>query len=237
MAVNLLIRLPSVSPEVTIGKDWFIERDKLLSEAGTLESISDEDSFKRGADLLSGVTRTSNKLEKMRRAFSRPFNEALKTIKKASDSARAPLENAKGELKAKLSSYADEQFRKYEAVQSEILEERKECAEKQEYFRELARNEFGETETELFNPSFVDYDPGTAKPCAENVAVKANISFEIANASEVPREFLSVDEKKIRLWLNLHRDEIRRKLKTSPECSSSFIPGVSVKLETDVVSR
>ncbi|OGV48655.1 MAG: hypothetical protein A2017_04405 [Lentisphaerae bacterium GWF2_44_16] len=237
MATNLLIRLPSVSQEVTIGRDWFVERDKLLAEAGTLKTISDEDSFKRGAGLLSGITKTSNKLEKMRRDFSRPFNDALKTIKKASDSARAPLESVKKELKSRLSFYADEQFHKYEAAQSEFMREQKECSEKQEYFKELARDEFGDSDTELFNPSFVEYDPGSVRPGAENVAIKSTLSFEIASPGEVPREFLSVDEKKIRLWLNLHRDEIKQKLKDSPECALSVIPGVKIKLETDVVSR
>ena len=237
MAANLLIRLPSVSPEVTIGKDWFIERDELLAEAGTLEHISDENSFKKGAGLLSGITKTSNKLEKMRRDFSKPLNEALKTIKKASDSARAPLESAKKELKSKLSTYADEQFHRYESEQAELQDRKKECAEKEEYFKELAKDEFGDSDTELFNPSFVEYETGAVRPGAENVAIKSTLSFEVACPAEVPREFLSVDEKKIRLWLNLHSNEIKQKLKESPEYSLSLIPGIRLKLETDIVSR
>lgn len=237
MANNLMIRLPELKSEVQISKDWFEERDVLISEASMISAVDNSEDFNLGALILNKITKTSNNLEKMRKALAKPFNDSLRLIKTASDKARQPLEEAKSELKSKLADYANRQALQYDTEEKILEEMKKENSQKEKFLTELATKEFGCTDTELFNTIEPDIENTVEKAKASTVAVKTKISFEISDEDKIPREFLSPDETKIRAWINLNRHIIIENIKQDEGYAADTIPGLKLKMETDITAR
>jgi hypothetical protein len=237
MANNLMVRFPELKSEVQISKEWFEERDILINEASTISSVNDSDAFNLGALLLNKITKTSNNLEKMRKALSKPFNDSLKLIKNAADKARLPLEETKSELKSKLADYANRQALQYEREEKLIGSLYEENSRKEKSLAELAEKEFGCTDTELFNTLEPELENTVEKAKASTVAVKTRIGFEITDENKILREFLSPDETKIRAWINLNKHVIIENMKHNSAYAVSTIPGVKLNLETDVTAR
>lgn len=237
MSNNLMIRLPELKSEVRISKEWFAERDLLIGEASVISTISNSEDFSLGALLLNKITKASNSLEKMRRTLSKPFNDSLKLIKAASDRARSPLEEVKLELKSKLADYANRQAEQYEKEEKLLETLKEESLQQEKFLTGLAEKEFGCADTELFNSIEMELENTVEKAKASTVAVKSRISFEIIDEYKVPREFLSVDESKIRTWICMNKVLISQNLKNDSSYSEDAISGLKLKIETDITAR
>ena len=85
---DLVVPLPAVVSQVSISGAWIAERDELISSSETIKAIDDQDVFQQAGDVLKKITKTSNKLETMRKDIAEPFRNAAELIKKAADKAR-----------------------------------------------------------------------------------------------------------------------------------------------------
>jgi hypothetical protein len=236
MNTNLIVKLPPLIRELAIRRSWFEERDGLLAKASSFNRISSRESFETAGATLSAISRSIEIVDAMRMKLAAPFLQAAKTIKAAADSAKAPLEEARATLRAKLSVYADKERGRKETARLRALAVRESAVEEYGRVQLLSVERFG-SQTTLFNPPLPPEPPKRPAPFpkAESVAVRANLRFEIADESQVPREFLSPDKSKIREWLNLNREDLRERLRENP--SASPLPGIVFKLETEVVPR
>jgi uncharacterized membrane-anchored protein YhcB (DUF1043 family) len=111
---DLVLKLPDVAPEVSISGVWIAERDELIKSSSTIATVTEKTDFEKAGDYLKKITKTSNKLETMRKEISEPFRNAAEMIKKAADKARESLETEKARLQRLMNAYAAEQARKAE---------------------------------------------------------------------------------------------------------------------------
>jgi len=88
MSKEIIIKLPELKQSVSINKEWIEQRDKLVKQANDISKITNKQTMENGGLVLKQITKNSNSLEKMRKDFSKPFRDAQKIIKKASDTAR-----------------------------------------------------------------------------------------------------------------------------------------------------
>ncbi|OGV51293.1 MAG: hypothetical protein A2X49_03775 [Lentisphaerae bacterium GWF2_52_8] len=235
MSTNLLVKLPATKPEALIGKDWFETRDQLIGDAKKHHEIRNRNEFETAAGILQRMTKLSLRLEKLRKEVSRPFQEATKLIKRAADNAAAPLEEAREGLREILNSFAGAQKLREREEEEKFRRNCEKLLCEHSRLQSLAVSELG-AELELFSPELPSA-PCPGIPMADSVAVKEVLGFELINESLLPREFFSVDERKIRAWISQRRDELRDQLEKDPSFASKAIPGLLLKLETEVVSR
>ncbi len=202
-----VIKLPEMPPQVSINAEWLQARDELLITSREITRINGQGTFECAEILLKKITGTSNKLEKLRKELVKPLQDAQKIVKKAADTARDPLEQEKIRLKKLMTAFLDEveeQRRKEEEARLAAQ------AESESPFAEFLEPEPSETDTPEVDRNFS--------------SVTKVWTFEITNPAQVPREFCSPDEKKI-------REHVKTYGKTAK------IPGVTIKQETNIQSR
>lgn len=210
-----IIKLPSLPTEVSIKSDWLNTRDKLVTKTQAIASVDNQDAFEDAEILLKKLTSTSNELEKQRKAMAKPFREADKTIKKTADTARNVLESEKARLKKIMADYMTEVEAKRQAeIQRQIEEEEKKRAE-------LANSPFADC-AEQEEPEQIAAETPNVRRSFSNL--REVWRFEIINPHEVPREFMMIDERKIREHVNREKE-------------ATTIPGVRVWSEKTVQSR
>lgn len=227
----IVIRLPDVEKEVTISPDWVTTRDQNVEWAKEFTAIEDPQTYEKAANCLKVLTKNSNAMEKFRKEYAKPYRQADKTIKKAADTAREPLESEKKRIQGLLNAYAEEQRKKREEEEKRIEAERQKKIEEQQAQAEIDKELFGE-ETEIIEPE-QEEKPETPAPKADATRTVRNITFTVVNENELPRSFLAPDEKAIRKWKNENKERIEDALKNSRQ----IIPGVEFKIETKVIAR
>jgi len=237
---DLVIPIPQVTASVTIKADWIEKRDKLIQDANEFSVVTDQTEYELVSEVLREITKTSNALESMRKDLTEPFRNAGTLIKDAADTARAPLEFAKGQLKGILSNYAIEQQRKADEERQRIeQEERKarEAAEKalaeQQKLKDAGR--MAEAEA-IVLPPVVVVQPQVEEAKASTTRVSRRVIWEVLNEKKVPEIFKTLDPKKINGWLKMSQDMVKDKLNIGSE-GTDIIPGLLFKIETSVAAR
>ena len=236
MQTNLLVKLPPLVREISIRKNWFEERERLLADAASVRRVGSKAEFERAGAILSALSRSVNTVDAMRTKLATPFLVAAKTIKAAADSAKEPLEKARGVLRAKLSTYADSERKRKEATRLRAFATREAAEEEFRRVQQIALDSFA-SDTTLFNPPLPP-DPQrkpASFPKAESVAVRSKLVFEIGDETKLPRGLLSPDKAKITAWIDINRDSLRERLKAEPGYSP--LPGIVFKLVTEVIPR
>lgn len=228
---SIVIRLPDVEKEITISPDWVTTRDENVSWAKEFEDISDSQTYEKAANCLKALTKTSNAMEKFRKLYAKPYRQADKTIKKASDTAREPLESEKSRLQKLLSQYVEAQRRLREEEEKRIEAERQKEIERQQAQAEADKELFGE-ETEIIEPP-KEEKPATPVPKSYATRTVTRYPFEVVNEKALPRSFLMPDEKAIRKW----RDENKERIKDALKNDWQILPGVKFRIETKTQSR
>lgn len=245
---DLVVKLPEVVSEVKINGEWIAERDELIALSNAVVAIKDKGDFGLAGDYLKHITKTSNKLESLRKEIAEPFRNAAELIKKAADKARAPLEEAKMRLQCIMNEFAMAQARKAEEERKAIEEaQRKAIAEqatKAEEERKKAEAEAADDplagdlpEPEPFQPVIPTIAPTVEKAKADSVRVMETLVFTVTDFDAVPRAMCTPDERKIRGWMMQCKDSIIKTLKENPAEAAKLMPGVKFSIETKVSSR
>ncbi len=237
-----IIKIPKIPSEITIALDWLAARATAIEEASAFDAIETAEQFDAAGEALRKLTKTSNAMERFRKDTTAPLTEASRTIKKAADTARGPLEDAKDRLQAMLNAYAAEQQRKAEAERRRIeAEQRKQIEEqlaKQQAEREAAADlGFGEPDEPEPEPVVPAIIPQVDRARSDAVRVQEDVDWEIIDEGAVPRAFLSLDTRKVNGYKAQHKDRIMEILKERPDEAAKLVPGIKFSIKTKVMSR
>lgn len=173
-----------------------------LAAAQTLEVV-DQATLTEATNLLGFLAETKKQVENRRKWFVKPLNDHVKAINDWFHGIAAPLEQADSILRGKVLRYRQEEERKRREEEARLRRLAEEEARKRREEAEAAAKAAGEAppEPELFAPPPVVVVPQMARTTkADFGAVQARKTweFEIVDESQVPREFLMVNEKAIR---------------------------------------
>jgi len=244
---GLMIPPPKLPAKLEIAAEWMQERDKLVSQAAGIQAVTTQAEFTGAEILLKLITAVSNDAEKIRKKLSDPFTRAAKDIKAMADGAREPLEAQKERLKGIMAGYLREVQRRQqeelalkaseEYMRRRAEEERIE-AERQAALANVAVDDAGDVDPfaaaaieESFAarqqevaaaPAVIEAD--TADTRKTMTTARTVWRFEIEDATAVPREFCTPDERKIREHVQRNKD-------------AAGIPGVRVWEELAVQAR
>ena len=125
----------------------------------------------------------------------------------------APLDEAEGIVKRKLSDYTQAQEKVRRAEEQRLREEARKKAEAEQLAAAQAAEEAGDAEEaerlldEEVIPEPVIVEP--AAPKVEGVSYRTTWKFRITDEKKIPREYLAVDEKKIGQVVRALKDQAK----------------------------
>lgn len=207
----------------------FIEAQALVAraeEAASDYKIATPQQYTDSATMLKRIKASQARLEELRTAITGPMNAALRAV---NDLFRVPadrLAKAERSIKSEITRYTDEQRRLQQEEQRKADEAARKERERIE--RQAARAEDkGQTEkaAELTQRAETVVAPVIVRepPKIPGISMREVATFEIVDASQLPREYLMPDEKKIRAVVNVLKQETK-------------IPGVVVRIEKQVAA-
>jgi len=218
------VKLPA---NIEVSPEWLKTRDGIMEKAAAVKAVASQADYTNAEIVLKLCVSVSNEAEKRRKDLTTPFNTLTKRIKAMADEAREPLETEKERLKSLLGKYIVEQERlrreAEEAAAMAALEMERKRAEAEAAAAEsddaFAEPEYPDTEVDMG-----DLVPFPDEPIKSMTSTYVHWCFEVEDETQVPRGFLSVDERKIREYVNRDKD-------------AANIPGVKIWSETRVKTR
>jgi hypothetical protein len=165
-------------------------------------SIVTKEEIETASGLLVDIKGRSKALEDRMSEITRPINAALKSIRDLFRPAISAYEEAEVLLKRRISDA-------YQAIERANQEAMRAAQAQMEQGNVLAAAQVASSLVE--------------KPATEGVRTQEVFTFRVVNALLVPREFLVVDEKKIRAYISIHQDQ-------------KPIPGVSIEKDVRIVA-
>lgn len=211
--------------------NWTNARDLLIERAHEVCAVTNEHEFEIAGAIQAEGTKLIKKLENARKEVTGPIDDLKKQIMAKEKELRAGIETEVNRINALTSAYATEQARKAEEERRMIEAAERKAAE-MAVAAEAAKAEdpFG------FNAPAAP----TATPLIPTATVKAAHSssnrvvekwdFSVYDANAVPRDFLSVDEAKVRAFLAAKKAE-------GYKHDQIAIPGVKISATMQVYSR
>ncbi len=229
----ILIRLPSFQSEISISSEWVSMRNETVACAQALATVGTPVEFQEAGALLQRITRVSNTLEEMRKDLGKPFRNADKLIKTASDKAREPLETEKTRIKALIETYAAAERRRV-AVESQ----QRDIEQQRQIEAQLSQQQAGE-EAGLEPPVVIECPTPVmpASPMARSDAVRIGeaVEFDLVNEDALPRAFLIFDPRKAQQYCRENKDEIKARIGNGEE--EVIVPGLRFRVRTTVAGR
>jgi hypothetical protein len=194
---------------------WIQRRDSLLACAPSLQMVTTPAEAAEAAELANAMRQCIADLESERKKVTSPLDRMKKEIMAQERSLRADLETERARLKRLTDQYATrlaaereaEARRQREAEEAARMEAAKRAAEIEELFG---------AEADEPAPEMPAATPPPDKLRVEGARVVERWSHWVQDASRVPREYLSVDDAKIRAYLGYCK-----RMEIKPE-----IPGV-----------
>lgn len=236
MKENLLVNLPELPESFLIPAESFGFAEGLCCEFGGLGEITDRESFFIAAELLQRITRTLGSEDEIRKDFLKDFNSAIKLVREAGDLICDELSEAKSGLKEMLGKYFEKEHGRLLKSKLQLDDMRKAHEKEMEALRKIAVEKLGsDTVSYNFPDIFKELDEGPLK--CPYVAVRRKLDFEVEDASKLPDCFFSPDPVKIKAWLGERKEELTRVLELNPSLDSRIMPGLSIKIVTDISSR
>jgi len=207
-----LIKLPDLPREVSIDADWYTRRDEILALSQEIVKV-DSSNYDFAGIQLAAVTKSSNEVEKIRKGLTSPYLAAQKKIKEVSDKAREPLEDEKARLKGMMSLWQVHVENERRAAEAEVRRKAMIQAELDEILGES-------TTVDMTEQAVAPIGPVTAK----GTAVSWNYEFQVEDITQVPREWLMLDEQAVRRYAKDQRE-------------NACIPGIKFTKTANVRAR
>lgn len=225
---------------------WLAKRETIIAEAVKVQTVENDAELEKSGWLQAQVSSLIKELGNARLAMTRPLDAVKASIMAREKEMTADLEKHLARIKKMNDAYATAKFEAAEAERKRIEKierDRAEADARAEQEREaaaLAEADRKRAEAQaLFGASaVVDAAPVTPPPPAAPVFTPSIIpqataphtasnsfvetwEFEVTDANQVPRCFLSVDEKKLREHIQFSKTNKR-------DIESIVIPGVRV---------
>lgn len=213
--------------------DWVARRDALVAAAKAVVSVDDNAAFERTGELLAKGGKLVRELEAERKRVTAPLDEIKKSVMAREKALRRDLESEVGRLKTLASGYATEQARLAEEERRRIEEAERRAAEAQ-VAADAARASdpfgFNAPATPPAAPAPLVPAPTVQRAHSAANRVVERWTFEVTDASAVPRELLSVDDAKVRAFLNAKKAEGYR-------ADQLVVPGLRISATMQVCGR
>lgn len=162
--------------------------DELKQEVNSLV-IDDEAGYARASEILAQIARLKKRLEERRQFFVKPLNDQVKRINNLFKSLQEPLDRMDKKLRDAISDYRRQ-------MEQKKREEEEFLRKKREILARLAEKK-GET---VAPPPPVETMPIPAAVRTENglVTTRKVWTFRVIDESLIPREYLVLDESRVR---------------------------------------
>jgi len=146
-------------------------------------SITSNDEYLKAGDMLKWVKNKIDKVEEQRKNWTKPLDEAKKRIMEDVKKVIQPLENFSELVRLKMTEFYCEEKKRKDKEQAEI---------DANALKDLKEKGQSEVEVAVVN------DLKTQKGEMSTTTMKKVWKFEIIDETKIPREYLEVDEVKIR---------------------------------------
>lgn len=185
--------------------------DELESFAATYQ-VTTAAQYEAGAEDLKRVKAAQKKLEDTRTGITGPLNESLKAINNLFRLPGDRLARIERVIKGKLMGYAEEQERirreeqrKAEAAAQREKERLEALARKAQEAGRIEAAERHEERAAAVVAPVIQREP----PKVAGLATREVWKFEVVDPGKVPREFLMIDEQRIRRYVAAMKAEAR----------------------------
>lgn len=198
-----------------------------LVQIGAKYVIRTDDEFEDAGALLRDIKAALANIERKRVSFTAPLNESLRAINQEARNASAPFVDAEARIKTAIGTFQSERERIAKEAQARAEEAARK--EREKIAARIAKAEANgrvekasvlhERMAEVIAPVLV-----ASAPKVQGVLTRSVWKFEVTDPALLPREFLLVDESKIRKIVNALQGDTN-------------IPGVRVYAEKQVTAR
>lgn len=188
---------PSQSPEV---KELTAHTETLLA-VGTNYTIADAGDYRVAGDELQRVKAAQKRLDDLRKSFTKPLDQAKKAIMEFFRGPEEKLARAESGIKRAMIGYQEVEDRRRREAQAKADEAaRKERERIQAQAAKAAAAGKAERAEQLQQRASSVVAPLVQRetPKVSGVQTREVWKFEVTDPAQVPREYLSVDESKIR---------------------------------------
>ena len=226
---------------------WLAKRGELLAKAKGITAVTSDAQVSESSALQTEISRTVRELESRRKDITRQLDEAKKTIMAHESELAADLTTELARIKQLNNAYVTGQARKAEEERKRVEAETRKLAEAQaaqerEAEEERKRKE-AEAQSVFGSGAAVATEPPPdaplpmarpiippSRPFMPGSRVVEKWKFEVVREPEVPREFLSLDESKIKAFL-AGQKALGRNIE------DLTVPGLRLYKEMDVQAR
>ena len=231
--------------DIRFGDAWIARRDETVAAALGIVSVSSDAELEAAGKVQTTLTRLVKELEAERMNMTRPLDALKKLVMDKAAEMYAPIHNQLERIRKLNVAYATEKARlakeeteriaklERERIERETAErverERLAAAEAAAVFGESAVVDAGAGQAQG-QPVVPQVVPRHAPPRTSVNSFVEVWKFDIVDSEKVPRELCSVDEQKIRAFLNY-----KKSLKLKPD--EIVIAGVRVYSEMSVRAR
>jgi len=210
---------------------WISNRDQLITKSKTVTRVTNEEEFEIAGALQAQGSKLIKKLENSRKEVTGPIDDLKKKIMAKEKELKKDIETEVNRLKILTSAYATEQARKAEEERRRIEEAERKAAEAQ-----VAAEAAAQADPFGFNapaaPAATPYIPPATVQKAHSTSnrVVEVWNFDVLDANAVPRQFLSLDDTKVRTFLQAKKAE-------GYKADQIDIPGLKISATMQVYSR
>ena len=211
--------------------DWTNSRDLLIERAREVRQVTNAAEFELAGAIQSEGAKLIRKLENARKEVTAPIDDLKKQIMAKEKELRADIEAEVSRIKSLNSAYATEQARKAEEERRRIEEAERRAAEAQVAAEAAAQADpfgFNAPTAPAATPLIPTPTVKTAHSSSNRVVEKWD--FFICDVNLVPRQFLVVDESRIRAFLAAKKAEGYR-------ADEIAVPGIRISASMQVYSR
>lgn len=202
--------------------EWIANRQTALEQASTVTRVETEEDLNRAGEIQTRIGKLVKELETKRMEITRPLDDVKKQIMSAEKEMVKSLSTEHDRLKQLNNAYATKKMLEAEAERKRVDElNRKAQAEQAEAQRKAQEEADAKAAkaAEIFGTGAVtacapvapavppppQFVPLTTAPRSSSNRITYEWKFEVVDANAVPRELLTVDEKKIRAQLDYYK--------------------------------
>ena len=220
---------PAAPVALVPASDWIAKRDSLIAKLKTFDEIVDDADYRAAGALDTAAKKAISELSKMRLNTTRQIDALKKNISEQEKALVADIAAEEARVNKLMVAYYAKQARKREEEDRRIAEQQRREAEAAAAAATPV-NPFDFAATpETAAPVPV---PATQVPRTDTNRGSKTFNFRIVDATQVPREFCTPDERLIRAYVKQQKT-----LTGGDESLVKQVPGILIFAEYKVSAR
>lgn len=192
-------------PELTKDNEIVLLSQEVQAFPATVAPIKTPQQYEEAADKLKRIKAAIAQIEAKRVLYTKPLNDTVKNINQDAKDSKAPWERAETAFKNALIAYNNEQLRlqrEEQQRQNQLAQQQQDRLNKQAE-QAAASGNAGRAELLQERASQVVAPViNRAPPKVSGISIREVWKFEVNDINKVPREYLMVDETKVRGVVN-----------------------------------